>query len=136
MEEGDKKSVRILIISGAVCGCFSVLLGAMGAHALKNHLNESQLNSFETGVRFLFFHGLTLLLISALRSYFSSRQLRMLQNLFVSGILFFSVSIFLLSTKSLTGLDWIASFAWITPVGGLLLMAGWFLFFLFSFKSK
>ena len=58
----------------AILFCLSaVILGAFGAHALKEVLSENQLSSFQTGVRYQFFHGLTILILSFNVNYFTER---------------------------------------------------------------
>ncbi len=109
--------------TGAIFCLTAVILGAMGAHALEKYLTMDQLNSFETGVRFQFFHGLALLIIPSI-TILSSKTNRLLLVFFTLGTLLFSVSIYLLTTSSI----WNGSVGFlgpITPVGGSLLIIGW-----------
>ena len=106
-----------------------ILLGAFGAHGLKNALTPEQITSFETGVRYQIYHGLALLVLSQLK-WFNFRTL----SLLTTGTLFFSISIYLLTIDELINLNlsWIAS---ITPLGGLTMIIGWLLFFI-NVKSE
>ena len=61
-------------IKMAILFCLSaVILGAFGAHALKEVLSESQLSSFQTGIRYQFFHGLAILILSLNSKQFTNR---------------------------------------------------------------
>lgn len=112
-----------------VLGALTIVLGAFGAHALKEFLNQEQLNSFETAVRYQMYHVIVMLVI-LLTSFFSLRQQKVLMTLFLTGILFFSGSIYAISF----GID--AKSIWfVTPLGGLIFIAGWLLMGYFSFKK-
>ena len=73
----------------AILFCLSaVILGAFCAHALKEVLSESQLSSFQTGVRYQFFHGLTILILSFNMNYFTKR-LSSIIKIMSAGIILF-----------------------------------------------
>ena len=111
----------------------AVVFGALGAHYLKDLITSSQLTSFKTGVKYQFFHALAILLISLNKDKFNTHVKKSLFFLFI-GTLFFSFSIYLLALKDLL----LISFQYlglITPIGGLLLIIGWFLLF-FCLKKK
>lgn len=115
----DKK----ILITALGFGFVSIVLGAFGAHALKKVLTIDQLNSFEVGVRYMMYHALFLLFLGT-TSIVLPEQKNVIYNLTLSGTLFFSVSIFLLSTQTLSGLNF-KFLGPITPIGGLLLIAAW-----------
>lgn len=112
-----------LLITGSSLILVAVILGAMAAHALENYLSIEQMQSFETGVRYQMYHGLALLILSQVNR-FSSKSLNIIWVLFTIGTLLFSCSIYLLTTRSLTGMD-LSFLGPVTPVGGLLLITGW-----------
>jgi len=114
-----------IIITGLLFGIIAIVLGAFGAHGLKKHLLPEQLISFETGVKYLMYHGLFLLVLAKF-DFIPSTALSGIYWLVVNGALFFSGSIFLLTTESLIGFS-IKKFAWITPIGGTLLIIAWIL---------
>ncbi len=114
-----------IIITGLLFGIIAIVLGAFGAHGLKKHLLPEQLISFETGVKYLMYHGLFLLVLAKF-DFIPSTALSSIYWLVVIGALFFSGSIFLLTTESLIGFS-IKKFAWITPIGGTLLIIAWIL---------
>lgn len=112
-----------LLIVGSCFILIAVILGAMAAHALENYLTTEQIASFETGVRYQMYHGLALLILSQVKR-FPDKTLQIILVLFTSGTLLFSWSIFLLTTRSITGIDF-SFLGPLTPVGGLLLISGW-----------
>ena len=120
-------------IKMAILFCLSaVILGAFGAHALKEVLSESQLSSFQTGVRYQFFHGLAILILSFNMNYFTKRLSSIIKIMSV-GIILFSFSIYLLNIQYLIGFS-MSYLGPITPIGGLLLITSWIGLF-FSVKK-
>jgi uncharacterized membrane protein YgdD (TMEM256/DUF423 family) len=111
----------------------AVTLGALGAHALKEVLTESQLHSFETGVRYQLFHALALLVL-ALNAEKFNQHLKKSLTLMTVGICCFSFSIYLLSIQESAGIS-LSFLGPITPIGGLLLISAWLLLF-FSIKKQ
>jgi uncharacterized membrane protein YgdD (TMEM256/DUF423 family) len=117
----------------AILFCLSaVILGAFGAHSLKEVLSENQLSSFQTGVRYQFFHGLTILILSFNMNYFTKR-LSSIIKIMSAGIILFSFSIYLLNIQDLVGFS-MSYLGPITPIGGLLLITSWIGLF-FSIKK-
>ena len=117
----------------AILFCLSaVILGAFGAHALKEVLSESQLSSFQTGVRYQFFHGLAILILSLNSKQFTDR-LSSIIKIMSAGIILFSFSIYLLNIQDLVGFS-MSYLGPITPIGGLLLITSWIGLF-FSIKK-
>jgi len=116
---------RTLLLTGSILGLTAVILGAFGAHGLKESLTPEAINSFETGVRYQMYHAFLLLLIGAALPLTLKAQ-KSAFYLILSGVLLFSGSIYLLTTKPITGVD-ISAIAWITPIGGALLISAWIL---------
>lgn len=111
----------------------AIILGAFGAHALKKILSIEALSTFETGVKYQMYHALFLVLIGTLNE-LSLKAKKIIYNLVVFGVLFFSGSIYLLATNPLTSFDF-KVIGFITPIGGLLLILGWGVLF-FNFVKK
>ena len=111
---------RKFLVAGGIFGLLGVILGAFGAHGLKNVLDADTLTSFETGVRYQIYHALLLIGLAN----FTKLQNNLLFWFFTIGSIFFSGSIYLLSLDELAGLDF-SSIALVTPLGGALLIVGW-----------
>lgn len=126
----DKK----IILTALVFGFVSIVLGAFGAHALKKVLTIDQLNSFETGVKYLMYHSFYLLFLGSTTLIFPEQK-NLVYNLTLVGISLFSGSIFLLSTPTVTGVN-LKFLGPITPIGGLLLIVSWGLLFYYIIVKK
>jgi len=126
----DKK----IILTALFFGFISIVLGAFGAHALKKVLSTDQLSSFEVGVRYMMYHSLFLLFVGTTQ-FLLPEQKNIIYYFNLFGTLFFSVSIFLLSTSSATGINF-KFLGPITPIGGLLLITSWALVFYYVIVKK
>ena len=116
-------------------GALAVALGAFGAHALKRVASEAVVNIFETGVRYQFYHVFALALAGILFRDFSNKWMLWAGNLFLTGIIFFSGSLYILTwlkASSKQGLDWVGI---ITPFGGIAFIAGWVCMFIGFYKA-
>lgn len=129
----SKKSILII---ASLSGALAVILGALGAHALKNSLTIDQLTSYKTGSLYHLLHTVVLLGIGLSSDQFSASARKVIAWLFISGILLFSGSIYLLSTKELLGLEFLSFLGPITPLGGLTFIAGWISIAIFAIKKS
>ncbi len=112
-------------------GIIAIILGAFGAHALKESLTIDALQSFNTGVRYQMYHVIVLLFVNTY-SGFTTKTKNLISLLFFIAILFFSGSIYAITAG---GID--AKSIWfITPLGGLLFIIGWFMLFLNFLKKS
>jgi len=111
----------------ALMGTTAIIFGAFGAHALKKYLSSDQLSSFETGVKYQMYHALFLLFLG-LVSFLPEKAKKTIFQLVVFGVIFFSGSIYLLSTQPLSGIDF-KVIGIVTPIGGALLIAAWSVLF-------
>ncbi|WFO15387.1 DUF423 domain-containing protein [Cellulophaga baltica 4] len=116
---------KTIFSTGILFGALAVILGAFGAHGLKEVLSEEALASYTTGVTYQMYHALVLLILSGVTK-IQEKNKKLIYGVFTAGVLLFSFSIYLLATNSLTSFDFKA-IGFITPVGGLLLIAGWIL---------
>ena len=126
----DKK----IISTGAIFGLIAIILGAFGAHALKKVLSIEELSTFETGLKYQMYHALFLVLIGTLNE-LSQKAKKIIYNLVVFGVIFFSGSIYLLATNNLTTFDF-KIIGFVTPIGGLLLILAWGLLLLNYINKK
>jgi len=126
----DKK----ILSTAGFLGMTAILLGAFGAHALKEVLDTEALATFETGVKYQMYHALLLLFLGSNTSI--SFQLKTwVYRLVLIGVVLFSGSIYLLATKSLSGME--AKFVGpLTPVGGSLLIGAWGILMVHFLKKK
>ncbi len=116
---------RVYLKIGAFIGAISVLLGAFAAHQLKQYLAPDVLATFQTGVTYQFYHAFALLITGVLLKRYPNDWIIWAGRLFVVGIILFSGSLYLLAMlKSIKDVG-LGGFGLITPVGGLLLVAGW-----------
>jgi len=119
---------QIIIATAAIFGILAVIFGAFGAHALKKTLSADQLHSFEVGVKYQMYHALVLLALG-----FSSYNITLATYwCFTLGIILFSFSIYGLVLSDTKGKK-MRFLGPITPIGGLLLVAGWFLLLVNAF---
>lgn len=112
-----------ILFLGLVLGAIAIVLGAFAAHGLKNKLDVSALQSFETGVKYQMYHALFLVFVASSNLLSIEVKTTIFYLVFV-GVLLFSGSIYLLSTQSLTHVDF-KKIGFVTPIGGLILIASW-----------
>ncbi|MEY3053036.1 MAG: hypothetical protein RLY31_2821 [Bacteroidota bacterium] len=111
-------------------GASATLLGAFGAHVLKSQLAEHQLQMYETGVRYQFYHTFALMVAAWLYGRGMSSLGRSAAWLFVTGVSCFSGSLYVLALRDVLGIPSAGAYiGWITPVGGTLLIVGWIMLF-------
>ncbi len=114
----------------AFLGSLTIILGAFGAHALKDKLDPEALKSFETGVRYMMYHVIVLLFVNSYAG-FTVKEKNITSYLFFLGILFFSGSVFAITFGIPAKSIW-----FITPLGGLFFIIGWLDMFYIFLNSK
>lgn len=127
---------RKALLSGSIFGALAVVLGALAAHALKSSISSEALESFNTGVRYQMYHSILLIVIGLNSSIPRTKLINAAINLLIIGIVLFSFSIYLLSTKEITLLKNISFLGPITPLGGLSLISAWICLFFTFLKNK
>ena len=117
---------------GAFFIVLAIILGAFGAHSLKNLLNSEELNSLQTGIQYQLFHGLILIILGL--NFERIKRSKLISSGIISGTLLFSGSIYFITLDKILNLD--LGFLWpITPVGGLILIFSWLLFAIVNGKK-
>ncbi len=116
--------------TAALLGALSVILGAFAAHGLKKVVDEHAVSIFETGVRYQFYHVFALALVAILYKDFRNKLVEWSGFLFIIGTIFFSGSLYALTFKTAAGIDGLNWVGPITPIGGVLFIAGWICLFL------
>ncbi|MCS6824715.1 MAG: DUF423 domain-containing protein [Cytophagaceae bacterium] len=112
---------KIFLFTGSILGMLGVAVGAFGAHGLqKILLAHNRVETFETAVKYHFYHGLALLVLG-LFLYIKPTNLYLIWSgyLFIAGVIIFSGSLYILS---LTNVKWWGA---VTPVGGIVFILGW-----------
>lgn len=120
------------IVIGALLMAFAVALGAFGAHALKMLIDEDALKVFETGIRYHFYHALGILFCGLLNEITKSAVFKIASIFFISGIILFSGSLYILSFKEFS--ESLRMIGFITPLGGICFIIGWLLVAYNGFK--
>lgn len=104
----------------------AVAFGAFGAHGLKAKVTPEALGQWHTGVQYQFYHGFGLLFLALAAEHLPSKTIMIARGLFLGGILFFCGSLYLLATRAILDTDGMTFILGpITPLGGLLFIAGW-----------
>jgi uncharacterized membrane protein YgdD (TMEM256/DUF423 family) len=121
---------RTFLTIGAIIGLLGVAIGAFGAHDLKDFLSENgNLATFETAVKYQFYHAIALLLTGILSKEFRNKWNKYAGLCFAIGTIIFSGSLYLIC---FTG---IKTFGAVAPIGGTFMILGW-ASLLVSFKSR
>src|SRR5947209_6671015 len=104
---------KLFLSAGTLTAGLAVILGAFGAHALKERIAADQLPIFETGVRYQMYHAFALIIVGMLYDKFGGNALNYSGYAFMAGMLFFSGSLYLLSLRTVLGIE---SWKWIGPI--------------------
>lgn len=113
------------LVTAALLGALAVTLGAFGAHGLKKVVPPETVATFETGVRYQFYHVFALIAVAMLFDRIPSEWLRYAGWCFIIGIILFSGSLYLLTTLKATNTVGLSGIGIVTPFGGLFFIAGW-----------
>ena len=111
-------------------GMIAIILGAFGAHFLKEVLTAEQLLSFETALRYQMYHVIVLLFVNTYDGFFT-KQKNIISYLFFIGIILFSGSIYAIQLTPISA----KSIWYLTPLGGVFFIAGWFILIIFLVKK-
>jgi uncharacterized membrane protein YgdD (TMEM256/DUF423 family) len=127
--------MKLFLIVGTLLAALAVALGAFGAHGLKKLVDADTISIYQTGVQYQMYHALALIIVGILAQRNDSSLLSYAGFFFIGGIVFFSGSLYLLSSframnKTVPGFVYP-----ITPLGGILFILGWLLL-LFALIKK
>ena len=126
----NSMSAKLIIIIAGIFGALAVGLGAFGAHGLEATLTANgRLDTYETAVKYQFYHTLALLLTGILLMNINHDYFIWASWSFIIGMVIFSGSLYILS---LTNITWLGA---ITPIGGLALIVGWVFLILGASKA-
>ncbi|HEY5774341.1 MAG TPA: DUF423 domain-containing protein, partial [Chitinophagaceae bacterium] len=127
---------KSFLVSGIILAGLAVALGAVGAHGLKKVVDEQSVEVFKTGVQYQFYHALALILTGILSIHFSSKEINWTGTLFIWGIILFSGSLYAITAFKAMGSAVPKFIGPVTPVGGLLFIAGWICLLIAVIKRK
>jgi uncharacterized membrane protein YgdD (TMEM256/DUF423 family) len=122
--------MKLFLTVGAISGALAVILGAFGAHLLKQLISPEMLAVYKTGVEYQFYHTFALLTIGLLMHLKPSKILRLSGYFFIAGTLIFSGFLYLLA---ITGIKVLGA---IVPIGGVLFITGWICLLIHILKVK
>ena len=111
--------MRAWLVIAAVNGFLAVAAGAFAAHGLKAAVSAQDLQIFETGARYHMYHALALGISALAMRGGAAGRARLAAIFFLTGIVLFSGSLYLLALTQVTAL------AFVTPIGGTAFLAGW-----------
>lgn len=122
---------KLFLFTGSIAMALAVILGAFGAHALKDKMAEDLFEIFQTGVTYHFYHAIGILIVGVSAWFLPDTwHLRWSGWLMIGGIVIFSGSLYLLS---LSGMRWLGA---VTPIGGLCFIAAWTLLSIAVLKTQ
>jgi uncharacterized membrane protein YgdD (TMEM256/DUF423 family) len=124
-----------IILTAAFFGALAVILGAFGAHGLKQIISEGQLVTWQKGVEYQFYHTFALLYLSTFARY-KNKLIAVAFTFFTLGIVFFSGSLYLLALRDAYQISFASYIGPITPIGGLFFIVGWISLFLAALRDK
>jgi uncharacterized membrane protein YgdD (TMEM256/DUF423 family) len=128
---------RKTLIAGTLFAALAVALGAFGAHGLqKITTDEKLIHGYQTAVQYQFWHALALLFSGMLYEKLDTRLMKWAARSFISGIILFSGSLYLLTFLKIRESGLIKLAGPITPLGGLLFITGWLLLLAALWKKK
>jgi uncharacterized membrane protein YgdD (TMEM256/DUF423 family) len=130
IREAKVSTSRKFLLIAAAFGFTGVAFGAFGAHSLRSTISAEMLSVFETGVRYQMYHAFALVVTAWFLQTNQSSKFEIAAWLFVVGVILFSGSLYALA---MTGIH---SLGFITPLGGLSLLAGWLVLGLGFWEKK
>lgn len=113
------KSKKIALLTGSISLALAVMIGAFGAHGLKELVIGKFVETYKTGVTYHYYHGFGLLFLGLLKG--QSPEIKIVPSTwcFIVGTLLFSFNCYFYAMTKMK------VFAMIVPLGGVLFIAGW-----------
>ncbi len=125
------------LTSAAFFGGLAVALGAFGAHGLEKITSDEKiLHSFQTGVQYQFYHAIALFGIGILSDRIKNNWLTWAGNCFITGIILFSGSLYLLTFLKIEESNGLKIVGPVTPLGGVFFILGWIFLLVAILKNK
>lgn len=128
---------RKYFLLATLLGAIAVATGAFGAHGLQKITSDEKiLHGYQTAVQYQVYHALALLMAAAVADKLSTQLFRWAALCFTGGILLFSGSLYLLTYLKIQGSAAAKAIGPVTPLGGVLFIAGWILLGLAAIRNK
>jgi uncharacterized membrane protein YgdD (TMEM256/DUF423 family) len=125
-----------IITTAAIFGAVGVVAGAFGAHGLETKLKPADMEIWRTAVQYQFYHAFALLALATVTR-LRTKLIINVYYLFTTGIIMFSGSLYILACRELITWSWIPDvMGAVTPLGGVLFIAGWITFAVAARKIK
>ena len=130
-------TVNKILSLGFFLAALAVILGALGAHTLKQMVSPQQLEVFKTGVQYHFYHAIGIVCVGFLAKLFPDlRRLDLIVYLFLAGIICFSGSLYAFTIEEAMNISKSTWIGIITPLGGVFFIAGWICLGIKTIKNK
>ena len=123
-----------VVLTASVFGVMAVILGAFGAHSLKENIGENALAIWTKWVEYQFYHVFALLFLSNFPE--QTRLTRLAHVFFSLGIVLFSGSLYIFATREIHHLQLASYIGPVTPIGGFFFILGWMMLFFTAAKKK
>ena len=127
---------KTFLLTGSILGALVVALGAFGAHGLKQIVPPETVTTFQTGVQYQVYHVMALLLTAILYEKYTDKLVNWAGRLFITGIILFSGSLYLLTFLKATDTVGLGKLGIITPFGGVAFILGWIFLFAGILRKK
>ena len=126
---------KSFLLTAALLGAVAVMLGAFGAHRLQVIAAPRDVETFRTGVQYQVYHVLALIATGLLYEKGNKKLLSLSGYFFISGILLFSGSLYVITLLKVMESNTAGWLVYLTPIGGLCMIAGWCLMLFGILKS-
>ncbi len=127
---------KMFLIFAAAAGAVAVALGALLSHTLRQTMPVPAIEVFETGVRYQFYHAFALLATGMLSERFPGSWINRAGSSFIGGILLFSGSLYVIAFMKTASLTIPVGVGILTPLGGVLFIAGWIMLAIALMKGR
>jgi len=124
------------MVTASLLGALAVGLGAFGAHGLKKIVPPETVTVFQTGVQYQMYHVMALFITAVVYGRVPDPRIRWAGRMFVTGIILFSGSLYVLTLLKATDTVGMEKIGLITPLGGLAFITGWLMLALGTVRLK
>ena len=118
---------KMYLVLGALLAGLGVILGAFGAHGLKQLVPPETVTTYQTGVQYQMYHAFALLIVGMLYERLPGSLLNWSGSMFLVGIILFSGSLYILASLKAMNKVGVSGIGLITPIGGVFFIIGWIL---------